>query len=85
MFRMSKCSEESNLGLCTISVLEKRMPLRGGDFRIKNVFGRKICRNLPGPMRGGILFASTEIVHQPRLDSPLHFDIGHTWQIRMEK
>jgi len=34
------------------------MPLRGGDFRLNNVFGRKIGQNLP--RRDGILCASTE-------------------------
>jgi len=79
----SKCRGESGLGLCTTSVLVKRMPLRSVDFRLKNVFRRKICRNLP--MRGGILFASIEVVHRPRSDSPLHFDIRNIWQIRTQK
>jgi len=37
------------------------MPLRGGNLRLKNVFGRKFCRNLP--MLHGILFASIEVMH----------------------
>ena len=54
MFWESKFRGQSHwhLGLRTPSVLAKRMPLRGGDFRLKNVFGRKICQNLP--MRSGI-------------------------------
>ena len=59
------------------------MPLWGGDFRLQNVFGHKICRILP--MRGGILFASTDVVHRPRCDSTLYFDIRNTWQIRTPK
>ena len=54
----STSNEESDLGLCTSSVAN-RMPLQGGDFRFKNVCGRKICRNLP--MCGRILFASTKL------------------------
>ena len=55
------------------------MLLRGGNFRSKNVFGCQICQNLPS--RGSILFASTEKVHRPRSDSPLHIDIKNIWQI----
>jgi len=73
VFLMSECIGESDLGLCTSSVFAKRIPLRGGDFRLKNVFGRKFCWKLP--MHCGILFASTEVVHRPRSGSPLHFDI----------
>jgi len=56
---------------------------RDGDLRLKNAFGSKMCWNLL--MCGGILFASTEVVHRSRLDFPLHFDIGNIWQIRMGK
>jgi len=37
---ISKCRRESDL--CMTSVLVKRMPLRGADFRLFIVFGRKI-------------------------------------------
>ena len=33
VFPMSKCRGESDLSLCMISVLAKRMPLRSADFR----------------------------------------------------
>jgi len=74
MLQRSKCRVQSDLGLCTTSVIAVRMPMRGGDFRLKNVFGCKIGQNLP--RRDGILFASNEVVHRPRSHSPLHFDIG---------
>ena len=32
MFLMSKCRVESDLGLCMISILAKRMPLRSANF-----------------------------------------------------
>jgi len=49
LFHTSKCRGESNLVLCTCLVITKRMSLRAGDrnIRLKNVFSRKICRNLP--------------------------------------
>jgi len=59
------------------------LPRRGGDFRLKNVFGRKICQNLP--MRSGILFTSIEVVHRPKSKSLLHFCIRNLWQIHTEK
>ena len=83
MSLISKCRRESDLGLCTTSVHAKRMPMRGGDFRLQNVIGRKICRNLP--MRRGILFVRTAVVRRPPSDSHLHFDITNIWQICTQK
>ena len=68
MLLTSKCRRKSDLGLYTTSVLANRMPLRVGDFRCRNIFGRKNCRNLP--MLRGILFASTDVMHSPRSDCP---------------
>jgi len=45
MFQIPKFRRKSDLGLCTTLELAKRMQLRGADFRLKNSFGRKICRN----------------------------------------
>jgi len=48
MFLLSICRGKSDLGLCMISVPEKRMALRmrphSADFWFKKVFGRKIRR-----------------------------------------
>jgi len=55
----------------------------GGDLLIENVCGRKIRQNLP--MRGGILFASTEVEQTLRSDSPLHFDVENMYQICKRK
>jgi len=77
MFVIWKCRGKDDLGLCTASGLAKRMPLRGGNFRFKNVFGRKNRRKLP--LRSGILLACSEVVHKPRSDFPLHFDIRNTY------
>ena len=44
-------------------------------IRKKNVFRRRKNRILP--LRFGSPSASTEIVHRPRSQSPLHFDIGN--------
>jgi len=56
---------------------------RDGDNRLKNAFGRKIRRN--SPLCGGIAFASPEVVHRPKSDSPQHFDIRNIFQIGTEK
>ena len=32
---MSKCGGESDIGVCTTSVLATRKPLQGGNFRLK--------------------------------------------------
>jgi len=50
---------------------------------IINVFVRKIRRKLV--LRSGVLFASTEVMRRLRSDSPLHFDILNTYQIRTGK
>ena len=57
-FSISKCRGESDLGLCKTSVLAKRLPLQGVDYRLKNVFVHKICQN--SPKHSGIFFASTK-------------------------
>ena len=44
-----------------------------GDFQEKNVFRRRKNRILP--LRCGSLNASPKVVHRPRSESPLHFDI----------
>jgi len=44
VFVMSKCSGGSDLGMCMTLGLAKRMRLRSGDFRFKNVFCREIRR-----------------------------------------
>jgi len=66
-----------NFGTC------KENDAAGWQLPIKNVFGRNFCQNLP--MLRGILFASIEIMHRPRSDCPLHFDITDIWQIRKQK
>ena len=52
---------------------------------VNNVFGRKICQMLA--LRSRIPFASLspEVVHRPRLNSPLHFDPKNIYQIRTER
>ena len=81
MFSISKYRKESDLGLCTISVLANRMPPQIGKFRRilqpNTFFSRK------SPPLSGMLFASTEVVHRPRSDSHLHFDIRNMQQFRL--
>ena len=77
------CRGESDLDQCMTSVLAKRIPLHSADFWFLNVFGRKIC--WMSTLRSGILFASPEVMHRPRSDTPLYFDIWNMWQIRTEK
>jgi len=57
------------------SGLAKRIPLCSADFKILNVFGRKIRQS--SPLHSGILFASPEVMHRPRSHSPLQFDKGN--------
>jgi len=45
MVLISKCRGKSDVGLCTTSLIAKRILLRIGEFRLKNVFGRNIPRN----------------------------------------
>jgi len=84
MFLISNCRGEPELRLCTTCVLAKRMLLRGGDFRLKKCLAAKfveICL----PMYRGIPFASTQVVHRPGSDSPLHSDMWNILQIRTQK
>jgi len=61
------------------SGLAKKMPLSSGNFLFQNVFGHEIRRK--SALLSGILFASPEVMHRPRSDSPLHFDIKKTYHI----
>ena len=71
MFLISKCRGESDPGLCTTSVLAKKMPQRIGEFG--QILRPNTNRN--SPMYSSILFASTEVVHRSRSSCCLHFDI----------
>ena len=80
MFLILKCRGESDLGLCMSSGRVKRMPLRGADFRRilrpNSFYNRKLA------LRSGIFFANPDLMHRPRSDSHLHFDIRNIWLIR---
>jgi len=83
MFLISKCRRDWDLGLCTTSVLAFGEPQRNGKiwfFLRRNTFFPRIL-----PLRCGSSNTSTEVVHSPRSQSPLHFDISNIYQIRLEK
>ena len=72
--------EESWIYACMISELAKRMRLHNADFLFESVFGRRIHRK--SALCSRILCESTEVMHKPRSDSPLHFDIMNIYQLR---
>ena len=73
MVPFSKCRGEWDLDLCTTLGLAKRMLLRSGEFwRILRPNPFKHRKSVP---RSRILFASPGVMHRPRSDYPLHFDI----------
>jgi len=82
MSSIIKCEGGFDLGLCTTSGLDKRMPLRGGNFRSKNVSGHKISRK--SALHSGILLASPEVVHRVTSNFPLLFDSQNMYKIRTE-
>jgi len=59
------------------------MRLRGADFQLKNMLGRKTFWK--SALRSGILFASPKAVQRPRLNTTLHFDAQNIYLIRMMK
>jgi len=71
-FPISQCRGEPDLGLCTTSVLAKKMLLR--IRKSWQVLRSNTFSNRKLPPRSGILLASIKIVHRYKLDS-LHFDI----------
>jgi len=75
MFLMYKGRGKSDLGLCMTLALAKRMPLCTANFRFLYVFGCKI--RWTSALHSRIHFASTEVMHRPRSDSPLHSEIGN--------
>jgi len=66
MFPISKCREESNLGLCTTLELAERMPLRNGECR-PNLRPIAFFDRKP-PLGSSVLFAHrvtcTQVVHR---------------------
>jgi len=75
VFWESKCRGESDLSLCTILGLLKRMPLRSADLR--QILRPDTFPNRKSAPRHRILFASFKVVHRPRSDSLLHFHCGN--------
>jgi len=79
---MSKCKGGRDLGQYTCWVLAKREPMCNDDLRKKTCFARRKNQNLS--LRSVSLFASTQKVHWPRSQPPLHVDIGNvskfTWK-----
>jgi len=78
MFLISKCRGGLDLGLWTTLVLANRMQPHISKFR-QILLSKTFC-NRRSPPRSGIVYTSTEVVHKPGSESPLHFD-----QIHMEK
>jgi len=76
MFLMLKCRGELDLGLCMTSVLAKRMPLRGADFR--RILRPNTFKNRKSALRSGILFESTKVMRRhTRLVDPTVLCIWH--------
>ena len=73
MFLISKCRGDWDLGLCPTSGLAFGEQMRDSKIRKTNVFRRRKNRGLP--LRCGSPRARPEVVHRPRSQSPLHFDI----------
>ena len=70
MFFIPKSRVESDLGLCMISVLAMRMRLCSANFR--RILRSNSFWNRKSALCGRIFFASTEIMHRPRSNFPLH-------------
>jgi len=58
-------------------VLAKKMQPHSADFRFKSVIGRRI--RWKSALRSRILFKSTKVMHRPRSNFPLHFDIENIY------
>ena len=74
MFLISKCRGDQDLGLCTTPVLAFGERSAMAKSEEKNVFWRR--KNQILPLRCGSPNASTEVVHRPRSQSPLHTKIS---------
>jgi len=97
MFLMSKCRGELDLGLCCerlcmTSVLLKenaaaqcRLPILKRVWPQDSSIFKRVWPQDSSALRSSILFASTEVMHRPRSEYPLHFDIRNIQQIRTEK
>jgi len=70
------------LGLCTTSYLRFDHACAMAESEKKNVFRRRKNRILP--LHFDSPNASTEVVHRPTSQSPLHFNIRNIQEIRMQ-
>ena len=71
MFLISKCRGDSDLVLCTTSVLSTPSQWQNPIFRRNTFFSRQ------SPLRCGSPSASPEVVHRLRSQSPLYFHTGN--------
>jgi len=83
VFLISKCRGESDLDLCMTLVLAKRKQLRSSDFR--RILRPNTFLNRKSALCSRIFFASTEVMHRPTSDSPLHVAMKNTYQLRTIK
>jgi len=83
MFWISQWRGKLDVGVCMTSVLAKRMRPRSADFR--RILRPNAFLNQKSALCGRILSASTEVMHTPRSDFPLHIDIKNIYQIRTGK
>ena len=79
---ISKCRADWDLGLWTTSGLAFGKPQRNGKIRF--VLRRNTFFSRKSPLRSGSPNASPDVVHRPRSQSLLHFDIRNIQQIRTQ-
>jgi len=85
MFYESNCGEESDIGLCKISRHAEKVHLRSADFR--QILWPNTFFDLKSALRSRTIFASPEVVHRPRSELLLLFQVDpqNICQIHLQK
>jgi len=73
VYQKSFWQEVGAKAVTLMSLLAKRMPLRSGEFW--RILRPNMFENRKSALRNGIFFASPEVVHRPRSNYLIHFDI----------
>jgi len=78
--------KNEKIGILAIRIASSPTPIaRGWNRGFRQILWPNTFKNQKSALRSGILFATSEVMHRPRSDCPLHFDISNIWQIRTAK
>jgi len=74
--------KNEKIGILAIRIASSSTHIARGWHRgFRQILQPNTFKNQKSALRSSIRFANPEVMHRPRSDSPLHFDISNIWQI----